>query len=92
MSTLRIRATVKSTRTRSFGWSWVAAAETETGELKHIKYGYAQTWRDALAEARYAAETIDGLLMEEVHQSRSRRRVLDTVNYAHDLNAMEMTP
>lgn len=74
--TTRIRATVRSTRTRSFGWAWVAAAETETGRCEKIRYGYAPTWREALSEAHYAADLIGRELMDEVHASRSRRRVL----------------
>ncbi len=75
MST-RIRTTVKSTRTRSFGWAWVSAAETENGHCEKIRYGYAQTWREAMTEAHAAAENISRELMDEVHASRSRRRVL----------------
>lgn len=89
---IRLRLSVRSTRTRSFGWAWVAAATADTGETRKLRAGYAGTWRDALVEGHHALKDIDRQLMIEVHESRSRRRVLDTVNYADDLNAMEMTP
>ena len=76
MST-RIRIAVRSTRTRSFGWSWVTAADNEDrNRIEHIRYGYAPTMPDALADAHAAALVIHHILMDEVHASRARRRVL----------------
>lgn len=89
---IRLRLSVRSTRTRSFGWAWVAAATDSTGEIRKLRSGYAGTWRDALAEGHYALEDIDRQLMIEVHESRSRRRIFATVSYDPDQNAMEMTP
>lgn len=74
--TKRIRGAVRSTGTRSFGWAWVAAVETETGTTENIRYGYAPTMPEALAECHAAQQTLHRALMDEVHASRARRRQL----------------
>jgi len=80
----RIRIAVRSTRTRSFGWSWVAVDHREDGRTEHIRYGYAPTMPAALAEAHAAALVIHRILMDEVHASRARRRVLAGQALDHD--------
>ena len=75
--TVKIRSSVRSTRTKSFGWAWVtAASDDETHLTKKMRFGYASTMAEALTEAHHAAETIGQELMDEVHESRLRRRVL----------------